>query len=70
MFSRKTKNIEAQNSVADLIKINIGKFEQWVLIRAENKNNPILLFCMVDLEQPISGLLLIPKSSWKRTLLL
>ena len=25
MFSRKTKNIETENSVADLIKINIGK---------------------------------------------
>ena len=44
MFSRKTKNSEGQNSVADLIKINLGKFDQWVLIRGESINNPILLF--------------------------
>ena len=44
MFSRNTKNIEAENSVADLIKINIGGFEQWVLIRGESINKPILLF--------------------------
>lgn len=44
MFSRKTNNIEGENSVADLIKLNIGKFEQWVLIRGESINSPLILF--------------------------
>jgi pimeloyl-ACP methyl ester carboxylesterase len=44
MFRRKTNKILLENSVADLIKINIGKFEQWVLIRGESVNNPLLLF--------------------------
>lgn len=43
-FQEKPKKIEVENSVADLIKINIGKFEQWVLIRGVCVNNPILLF--------------------------
>lgn len=44
MFTRRTKNIEAENSVSELTKITIGEFEQWILLRGESVNNPVLLF--------------------------
>jgi len=43
MFSRSTPNIVNNNAVSELKKINIGGVNQWLLIRGENKNNPILL---------------------------
>ncbi len=33
-----------ENSIASLEKINIDGSDQWVTIRGENKNNPVLLF--------------------------
>ena len=33
-----------QKSIAELQKVTIGNSEQWVLIRSENIDNPILLF--------------------------
>ncbi len=33
-----------KNSIADLIKLNFGNSEQWILIRSENTDNSILLY--------------------------
>ena len=35
---------KGQQSIAELTKINIGNSQQWVLIRSENINNPVILF--------------------------
>ncbi|WP_462411548.1 alpha/beta fold hydrolase [Neobacillus sp. Marseille-QA0830] len=43
MFKRTTPNIRGQNAVSDLRKVIIGGVEQWLLIRGENRNNPMLL---------------------------
>lgn len=43
MFKRYTPKIEGSNSVAELKKLTIGGVDQWLLIRGENKNNPLLL---------------------------
>ncbi|MEL7833479.1 alpha/beta hydrolase [Fodinibius sp. Rm-B-1B1-1] len=39
-----TSKIDAPNSVADLLAVEIGEMEQWLLIRGENADNPILLW--------------------------
>lgn len=39
-----TENIYAPNAVAELRTIDIGGMEQWILIRGENRSNPILLW--------------------------
>ncbi len=36
--------LRGQKSIAELQKVTIGNSEQWVLIRSENIDNPILLF--------------------------
>ncbi|EKN70715.1 YbaC [Neobacillus bataviensis LMG 21833] len=43
MFSRSTPTIVSENAVSELKRLNIGGVNQWLLIRGENKNNPILL---------------------------
>jgi pimeloyl-ACP methyl ester carboxylesterase len=43
LFRRYTPKIEGINAVSELKKIKIGDVEQWLLIRGENKNNPLLL---------------------------
>ena len=40
----KIQEIPEQKSLAELQKVTIGNSEQWVLIRSENIDNPILLF--------------------------
>ncbi|MDF2530537.1 MAG: acetyltransferase [Clostridia bacterium] len=44
MFLRKTQKIETANGVSELVKVNLGGYEQWLLIRGECVNNPIILF--------------------------
>lgn len=43
MFSRSTPKVHGSNPVSELIKMNIGGVGQWLLIRGENKDNPVLL---------------------------
>ncbi len=43
MFTRTTLKIEGVNAVAELRRIIIGGVEQWMLIRGDNRNNPLLL---------------------------
>jgi pimeloyl-ACP methyl ester carboxylesterase len=43
LFRRTSPKIEAVNSISELRKVMIGGLEQWLLIRGENKNNPLLL---------------------------
>ena len=39
-----TSKINTPNSVTDLLSVEIGGMEQWLLIRGENTDNPILLW--------------------------
>ena len=39
-----TPPIPAQNAVAVLEPVNLGDMEQWLLIRGEDRNNPVLLW--------------------------
>jgi len=43
LFRRFTPKIEGINAVSELKKIYVGGVEQWLLIRGENKHNPLLL---------------------------
>ncbi|MBS4196305.1 alpha/beta fold hydrolase [Lederbergia citri] len=43
MFSRMTPKIEGTNAISEIRKVNIGGVDQWLLIRGENKNLPLLL---------------------------
>lgn len=43
MFKRRTPSIEIENSISELKKVKIGGWDQWLLIRGENVNNPVLL---------------------------
>ena len=40
----KTPNAEGPDPVADLISIEIGGMDQWILIRGEDRSNPVLLW--------------------------
>jgi pimeloyl-ACP methyl ester carboxylesterase len=42
--SARTPGINAPNAVKDLIAIEIGGMDQWVMIRGEDRSNPILLW--------------------------
>lgn len=44
MFKRKTASIKGENGISELFTLKLGFYEQGVLIRGENRNNPILLF--------------------------
>lgn len=41
---KKLGNVQGQKSLAELKKMKIGDSLQWVMIRSENIDNPILLF--------------------------
>lgn len=43
-YTPKIKNQQSKKSIAELKKIRIGDSEQWILIRSENIDNPVLLF--------------------------
>ena len=40
----KTPAIKTDNSIAQLEKVKLGGVEQWILVRGENRSNPVLLF--------------------------
>lgn len=40
---RKAPKISGKQAVSELVKVNIGNVEQWIYIRGENRNKPILL---------------------------
>ncbi|MFH5834254.1 alpha/beta fold hydrolase [Halalkalibaculum sp. DA384] len=42
--SGNTEKIPAQNAVAELISTDIGGMQQWLLIRGENNDHPVLLW--------------------------
>lgn len=44
MFKRRTNSNYSENGIAELFNMELGSYKQWVMIRGENKNNPILLF--------------------------
>jgi pimeloyl-ACP methyl ester carboxylesterase len=44
MLKRRTRNNYTKDGIAELFTIELGSYEQWVMIRGENRNNPILLF--------------------------
>jgi dipeptidyl aminopeptidase/acylaminoacyl peptidase len=45
MLTRKTKKIQSTHeSIATLEEVTIGGIKQWVLIRGENIDNPLMLF--------------------------
>ncbi|MFC3883148.1 hypothetical protein ACFOU2_06320 [Bacillus songklensis] len=46
MFVRKTRSYKDNypNSIAAFEKVQLGGLEQTILIRGENRDNPILLF--------------------------
>ncbi len=44
MLKRKTKGIDKKNSIAELFSLQLGDYAQWVLLRGEDKNRPVLLF--------------------------
>lgn len=44
MFKRKTAPIKTENGISELFPLKLGSYEQWILIRGQNKHNPILLF--------------------------
>lgn len=39
-----TPKIHGENSISELIKVDINGSEQWLSIRGRNRNNPVLLF--------------------------
>jgi pimeloyl-ACP methyl ester carboxylesterase len=44
MLKRRTSNDYTENGIAELFTIELGSYKQWIMIRGENRNNPILLF--------------------------
>jgi pimeloyl-ACP methyl ester carboxylesterase len=44
MINRRTRNNYTENGISELFPVELGSYKQWVMIRGENKNNPILLF--------------------------
>lgn len=44
LLERKTRNSYTEDGIAELFTLELGSYKQWVMIRGENRNNPILLF--------------------------
>jgi pimeloyl-ACP methyl ester carboxylesterase len=44
MVNRRTKNNYTENRISEIYPMELGAYKQWVMIRGENKNNPLLLF--------------------------
>jgi len=43
-FTASTPPIEGENSIAELIQIELNGRKQWISLRGKDKNNPVLLF--------------------------
>jgi pimeloyl-ACP methyl ester carboxylesterase len=44
MVNRRTENNYTENGISELFPMELGSYKQWVMIRGENKKNPLLLF--------------------------
>jgi pimeloyl-ACP methyl ester carboxylesterase len=44
MIKRKTKESYTDKGITDLFAMDLGGYQQWVMIRGKSRNNPILLF--------------------------
>lgn len=43
MFIRRIHKIAKENAISELVKVRIGQIDQWIYIRGEDQNKPILL---------------------------
>lgn len=44
MVNRRTRNNYTENGISEIFPMELGSYKQWVMIRGENRNNPLLLF--------------------------
>jgi pimeloyl-ACP methyl ester carboxylesterase len=44
VINRRTQNKYTENGIAELFPMELGSYKQWIMIRGENKDNPLLLF--------------------------
>lgn len=42
LFRRSAPKIKGEHSISELVKVSIGNVEQWIYIRGEHRNHPIL----------------------------
>ncbi|MCG8569259.1 MAG: alpha/beta hydrolase [Spirochaetes bacterium] len=55
-YLKNSTKIETQNGISTLEEITLGDLKQWILIRGEDKNNPVLIFLHGGLGMPMGGM--------------